>query len=60
MLGAKLDTLGQKLMLTEPLRRTAEPTALTFSGGVSEYIFGTEPQQYGDIAMPLAKAISKS
>ncbi|HEX3972884.1 MAG TPA: ethanolamine ammonia-lyase reactivating factor EutA, partial [Stellaceae bacterium] len=36
-----------------------EPTALTFSGGVSEYIFGTEPQQFGDIAMPLAKAMIK-
>src|SRR6185437_14360290 len=46
VLGAKLDPLGQKLMLTEPLRRTAEPVALTFSGGVSEYIFGTEPQQF--------------
>jgi ethanolamine utilization protein EutA len=59
VLGAKLDTLGQKLMLTEPLRRTVEPTALTFSGGVSEYIFGTEPQEYGDIAMPLARAMIK-
>jgi ethanolamine utilization protein EutA len=59
VLGAKLDPLGQKLMLTEPLRRTSEPAALTFSGGVSEYIFGTEPQQFGDIAMPLAKALIK-
>ncbi len=59
VLGAKLDPLGQKLMLTEPLRRTAEPTALTFSGGVSEYIFGTEPQEFGDIAMPLARAMIK-
>ncbi|HEY1505724.1 MAG TPA: ethanolamine ammonia-lyase reactivating factor EutA [Stellaceae bacterium] len=59
VLGAKLDPLGQKLLLTEPLRRTVEPTALTFSGGVSEYIFGTEPQEYGDIAMPLARAMIK-
>jgi ethanolamine utilization protein EutA len=57
VLGAELDRLGQKLLLTEPLRRIAEPTALTFSGGVSEYIFGTEPQEYGDIAMPLAQAM---
>ena len=57
VLGAALDRLGQKLLLTEPLRRIAEPTALTFSGGVSEYIFGTEPQEYGDIAMPLAQAM---
>jgi ethanolamine utilization protein EutA len=59
VLGAKLDRLGQKLLLTEPLRRMAEPTALTFSGGVSEYIFGTELQEYGDIAMPLARAMIK-
>ena len=59
VLGAKLDGLGQKLLLTEPLRRIVEPTALTFSGGVSEYIFGTEPQEYGDIAMPLARAMIK-
>jgi len=59
VLGAKLDALGQKLMLTEPLKRTVEPAALTFSGGVSEYIFATEPQEFGDIAMPLANALAK-
>jgi ethanolamine utilization protein EutA len=59
VLGAELDALGQKLLLTEPLRRGAAPVALTFSGGVSEYIFGTEPQQYGDIAMQLARALTK-
>ena len=59
VLGAPLDKLGQSLMLTEPLRRDAVPAAFTFSGGVSEYIFGTEPQQYGDIAMPLAQALTK-
>ena len=59
ILGAKLDTLGQKLMLTEPLKRTVEPVALTFSGGVSEYIFATEPQEFGDIAKQLARALTK-
>ncbi|MDO9440198.1 MAG: ethanolamine ammonia-lyase reactivating factor EutA [Beijerinckiaceae bacterium] len=55
--GAKLDALGQKLELTEPLDRSLTPTILTFSGGVSEYIFGTEEAQYGDIAKLLAAAI---
>ena len=59
VLGEELDALGQKLLLTEPLRRSAAPTAFTFSGGVSEYIFGTEEQQYGDIALPLARALTK-
>ena len=44
-------------MLTEPLPRTAEPTALTFSGGVAEYIFGRETAAFGDIAKPLAQAL---
>src|SRR5215469_4675547 len=58
ILGAPLDPLGNALKLTEALRRSVEPTALTFSGGVSEYIFGTEAQQYGDIALPLARALT--
>lgn len=55
--GTELDALGQKLSLTEPLDRSLAPSILTFSGGVSEYIFGTEEAEYGDIAKPLAKAI---
>lgn len=58
ILGAPLDRLGAALQLTEGLRREAVPTALTFSGGVSEYIFGTESRQYGDIALPLARALT--
>ncbi|HXQ53065.1 MAG TPA: ethanolamine ammonia-lyase reactivating factor EutA [Stellaceae bacterium] len=58
ILDAPLDRLGEALRLTEGLRRTASPTALTFSGGVSEYIFGREAQEYGDIAMPLARALT--
>lgn len=58
ILGTSLDQLGMRLMLTEGLRRTAAPVALTFSGGVSEYIFGNEAKQYGDIAQPLARALT--
>ena len=58
ILGAPLDWLGAALMLTEGLRRSAVPTVLTFSGGVSEYIFGNEAKQYGDIAEPLAGALT--
>ena len=45
--------LAAVLALTEPLRRPVAPAALTFSGGVSEYIFGHE-QDHGDIARLLA------
>ncbi len=56
--GAPLDRLGQSLLLTEPLPRTVTPTALTFSGGVAEYIFGHEDADFGDIAKPLAAALA--
>jgi len=54
-----LDELGKKLELTEPLPRDRPPTALTFSGGVGEYIFTYEKQEYGDIAKHLAEALTE-
>jgi ethanolamine utilization protein EutA (predicted chaperonin) len=54
ILGAPLDRLGSSLQLTNPLPRTAVPTILSFSGGVSEYLFGREHNDYGDIAGLLA------
>jgi len=56
--GAPLDRLAQSLLLTEPLPRPVTPTALTFSGGVAEYIFGHEAQEFGDIAKLLADALA--
>lgn len=57
IVGAELDEMGRKLELTEPLDRSLAPSIITFSGGVSEYIFGTEEEEFGDIAKPLAAAI---
>jgi len=54
---AARDALGVSLALTDDLPRTIAPTALTFSGGVSEYIFAHEPREYGDIAKLLATAL---
>ncbi len=54
LLGAPLDSVGTALQLTEPLPRDVAPSAFTFSGGVSEYIFGHEAREYGDIAKLLA------
>jgi ethanolamine utilization protein EutA len=56
--GAALDPLGQALLLTEPLPRSIEPRALTFSGGVAEYMFGHESEEFGDIAKLLASALA--
>jgi ethanolamine utilization protein EutA len=50
--------LGKALLLTEPLDRVAEPHAVTFTGGVSEYVYGRESRTFGDIAQPLAARIA--
>jgi ethanolamine utilization protein EutA len=59
ILGRPLDALGRKLLLTEPLPAGFAPTALTFSGGVAEYMFGHEEREYGDIAKPLAHELAQ-
>ncbi|MGB3746376.1 MAG: ethanolamine ammonia-lyase reactivating factor EutA [Xanthobacteraceae bacterium] len=58
ILDAPLDALAQSFLLTEPLPRKAAPAALTFSGGVAEYIFGHERAAFGDIAKPLADELA--
>jgi ethanolamine utilization protein EutA len=58
ILDAPRDRLGAALALTEAMPRPAAPAALTFSGGVSEYIFGLEERDYGDIARLLAAELS--
>jgi ethanolamine utilization protein EutA len=57
IVGAPLDSLGTALQLTEPLPRLVAPTCVTFSGGVSEYIFRHEEREFGDIARPLASEL---
>jgi ethanolamine utilization protein EutA len=52
--GRPLHGPAKELLLTEPLDRTVEPHLITFTGGVSEYIFGREARDFGDIARPLA------
>lgn len=57
IVGETPDALGQALLLTAPLSRTATPQAITFSGGVAEYVFGYESRNYGDIARELAEEL---
>ena len=52
--GRPLDDLGRAVLLTEPLERVGPPQFVSFSGGVSEYIFGYESNDFGDIARMLA------
>jgi len=51
--------LAQALLLTEPLPHR-HPHVVTFSGGVSEYIFGRESASFGDIARPLAARVARA
>src|SRR5262249_53148530 len=59
ILDTPRDALGKALLLTEELTRAVVPAAITFSGGVSEYIFGYEARDYGDIARLLAAALGE-
>lgn len=54
-----LSDLAQGLLLTDPLPTDIAPEALTFSGGVSEYIFFRETRSFGDMGSPLAKALRR-
>jgi ethanolamine utilization protein EutA len=51
---------GQPLLRTAPLfRDTDRPVieAVIFSGGVSEYVYGRETRTFGDLGLPLGRAI---
>jgi ethanolamine utilization protein EutA len=45
------------LLRLDPLRNERRPDAVTFSGGVSEYIYGREHGAFGDLGPLLARAV---
>ncbi|MDF2116112.1 ethanolamine ammonia-lyase reactivating factor EutA [Roseiarcaceae bacterium H3SJ34-1] len=47
------------LLRLEPLKNDIKPDAITFSGGVSEYVYGLQTSGFGDLGPRLAKAIVK-
>jgi ethanolamine utilization protein EutA len=56
--GREPSALGKAFLLTDPLELDGlRPAALTFSGGVAEYIYGREPTRYGDLGPDLAEAL---
>jgi ethanolamine utilization protein EutA len=55
--GGPLSPLARQLLLTEPLHRPDGAGAVVFSGGVSEYIYQREAEEYGDNGPFLAAAI---
>src|SRR5262249_22982320 len=48
---------GSGLCRIDPLKGDRVITEVTFSGGVSEYIYGREAQSYGDLGVLLAQEI---
>lgn len=49
--------IAAELMVTDPLPVTPCPDAVTFSGGVAEYLFGREAERFGDLGPGLAHVI---
>ncbi|MGE0630736.1 MAG: ethanolamine ammonia-lyase reactivating factor EutA [Hyphomicrobiaceae bacterium] len=47
------------LLRLDPLPNRRQPVSITFSGGVSEYIYGREPTTFGDLGPLLGTAIRK-
>jgi ethanolamine utilization protein EutA len=45
------------LLRLEPLRNERAPDVLTFSGGVSEFLYGRQQGGFGDLGMALAQAV---
>ena len=52
-----LEGLAAELMLTEPLLADVVPQAMTFSGGVSEFLFYRESGDFGDLGKAFARAV---
>ena len=52
-----LSDIAQQLMLTPPLVFGGPIDQVTFSGGVSEYLYEPETPDFGDLARPVADAI---
>ena len=62
IVSGPVDGLGRALALTEPLERPGPVDYLTFSGGVSEYMFGPEPgvSWAGTVSYPPLAALART
>ena len=57
--GGPLTQLTEQLLVTPPLRYEGRIDRITFSGGVSEYIYQHTGQEFGDLGKVLAEEIEK-
>jgi ethanolamine utilization protein EutA len=55
-----LEGLTKDLLVTDPLPKTPVPDLVTFSGGVSEFIYGRETGDHNDVGRHLAEAMTKA
>ena len=59
MVGEISSPLRTQLMLTSDLALSDPIDAIVFSGGVSEYIYGNETTDFGDLAIALARSVAE-
>lgn len=52
--------LAHGLLLTPPLAYRGPIDTIVFSGGVAEYLYGEPPDEFGDLARPLATALRRA
>lgn len=57
--GQAVDEKTIELLRLDPLKDPRVPDTLSFSGGVSEYIYGKESTGYGDLGPMLAAAVAR-
>jgi len=57
MRSASLERRTVALVRLAPLRNERPPDVITFSGGVSEYVYGRQAQAFGDLGPALAAAV---
>ncbi|MFC2056924.1 ethanolamine ammonia-lyase reactivating factor EutA [Chloroflexota bacterium] len=55
--GKSLSPLAEELLMTPFSKYARDGAQILFSGGVSEYIYGREDQDYGDLGPILAESI---
>jgi ethanolamine utilization protein EutA len=55
--NAMPDTTSLALLRLEPLRNERAPDVITFSGGVSDYIYGVQTASFGDLGAQLGQAV---
>lgn len=56
---SQLSAETAELLRLDALKNDSKPNTVTFSGGVSEYVYGNQTRGFGDLGPRLAKAIAK-